>query len=174
MGWSVREFATSLGAETLNGLVMVSYINHLREEGRELEVAVKEGAEARMKITDLPPAAQKALRERSSEAKIEGVSKEIAQGKTVYEVEFLAGAIAKALVFDADPPARSCSHSRGIRTRSTRRLLAGREAAGDCGLWSHTKAGSWQRFESKFSTSLIFDYPSPCRFGSIQNPRIGS
>jgi hypothetical protein len=55
-----------------------------------------------MKITDLPPATQKALRERSGGAKIEGVSKETVQGKTVYEVELLAGALAKSLVFDAD------------------------------------------------------------------------
>jgi len=46
---SVREFATSLVAATLNGLVMISYINHLSEEGRELEVTVREGAETHLR-----------------------------------------------------------------------------------------------------------------------------
>ncbi len=42
-------FIALFGVAVLNGLVMVSYINHLREEGRELEDAVKEGAETRLR-----------------------------------------------------------------------------------------------------------------------------
>jgi cobalt-zinc-cadmium resistance protein CzcA len=33
----------------LDGVVMVSYINQLRDQGRSLEQAVKEGAEARLR-----------------------------------------------------------------------------------------------------------------------------
>jgi heavy metal efflux system protein len=42
-------FIALFGVAVLNGLVMVSYINHLREEGHELEDAVKEGAETRLR-----------------------------------------------------------------------------------------------------------------------------
>jgi heavy metal efflux system protein len=42
-------FIALFGVAVLNGLVMVTYINHLREEGRGLEEAVKEGAETRLR-----------------------------------------------------------------------------------------------------------------------------
>jgi cobalt-zinc-cadmium resistance protein CzcA len=42
-------FIALFGVAVLNGLVMVTYINHLREEGRGLEDAVKEGAETRLR-----------------------------------------------------------------------------------------------------------------------------
>jgi len=42
-------FIALFGVAVLNGLVMVTYINHLREEGHELEEAVKEGAETRLR-----------------------------------------------------------------------------------------------------------------------------
>jgi heavy metal efflux system protein len=42
-------FIALFGVAVLNGLVMVTYINHLREEGRGPEEAVKEGAETRLR-----------------------------------------------------------------------------------------------------------------------------
>jgi heavy metal efflux system protein len=42
-------FIALFGVAVLNGLVMMTYINHLREEGRGLEEAVKEGAETRLR-----------------------------------------------------------------------------------------------------------------------------
>jgi heavy metal efflux system protein len=42
-------FIALFGVAVLNGLVMVTYINHLHEEGRGLEEAVKEGAETRLR-----------------------------------------------------------------------------------------------------------------------------
>jgi cobalt-zinc-cadmium resistance protein CzcA len=42
-------FIALFGVAVLNGLVMVTYINHMREEGRGLEEAVKEGAETRLR-----------------------------------------------------------------------------------------------------------------------------
>ncbi len=42
-------FIALFGVAALNGLVMVSSINRLREEGREMEEAVKEGAEMRLR-----------------------------------------------------------------------------------------------------------------------------
>jgi len=42
-------FIALFGVSVLNGLVMLSYINHLREEGRGLDEAVKEGAETRLR-----------------------------------------------------------------------------------------------------------------------------
>ena len=42
-------FIALFGVSVLNGLVMVSYVNHLREEGRGLDEAVKEGAETRLR-----------------------------------------------------------------------------------------------------------------------------
>ncbi len=42
-------FIALFGVAVLNGVVMVSYINRLREEGRGLEDAVREGAETRLR-----------------------------------------------------------------------------------------------------------------------------
>src|SRR5262245_4280053 len=42
-------FIALFGVAVLNGLVMVSYINQLREEGREPGVAVREGAKTRLR-----------------------------------------------------------------------------------------------------------------------------
>ena len=42
-------FIALFGVAVLNGLVMVSYINRLREEGRVLDEAVSEGAETRLR-----------------------------------------------------------------------------------------------------------------------------
>lgn len=42
-------FIALFGVAVLNGVVMVSYINRLRDEGRTLERAVNEGAETRLR-----------------------------------------------------------------------------------------------------------------------------
>jgi cobalt-zinc-cadmium resistance protein CzcA len=42
-------FIALFGVAVLDGVVMVSYINQLRDQGRSLEKAVKEGAEARLR-----------------------------------------------------------------------------------------------------------------------------
>jgi cobalt-zinc-cadmium resistance protein CzcA len=42
-------FIALFGVAVLNGVVMVSYINHLREEGRSVAEAVREGAEIRLR-----------------------------------------------------------------------------------------------------------------------------
>jgi heavy metal efflux system protein len=42
-------FIALFGVAVLNGVVMVSYINHLREEGRSVADAVREGAEIRLR-----------------------------------------------------------------------------------------------------------------------------
>jgi len=42
-------FIALFGVAVLNGVVMVSYINHLREEGKSVEDAVVEGAEIRLR-----------------------------------------------------------------------------------------------------------------------------
>jgi heavy metal efflux system protein len=42
-------FIALFGVAALNGVVMVSYINHLREEGRSVADAVREGAEIRLR-----------------------------------------------------------------------------------------------------------------------------
>ncbi len=42
-------FIALFGVAVLDGVVMVSYINHLREEGRSVTQAVREGAEARLR-----------------------------------------------------------------------------------------------------------------------------
>lgn len=42
-------FIALFGVAVLNGVVMVSYINHLREEGRSVADAIREGAETRLR-----------------------------------------------------------------------------------------------------------------------------
>ncbi len=42
-------FIALFGVAVLNGVVLLAYINQLREEGRELDVAVREGSETRLR-----------------------------------------------------------------------------------------------------------------------------
>ena len=42
-------FIALFGVAVLNGVVMVSYINHLREEGKSVQEAVVQGAEIRLR-----------------------------------------------------------------------------------------------------------------------------
>jgi cobalt-zinc-cadmium resistance protein CzcA len=42
-------FIALFGVAVLNGVVMVSYINRLRDEGRSLADSVREGAETRLR-----------------------------------------------------------------------------------------------------------------------------
>jgi heavy metal efflux system protein len=42
-------FIALFGVAVLNGVVMVSYVNRLRDEGRTIEEAVSEGAETRLR-----------------------------------------------------------------------------------------------------------------------------
>ena len=57
--------------------------------------------EQRIRMKDLPPAIQKAVQEQRQGAKLRGLSKEVADGKTVYEVELLVNGHAKDVLLDA-------------------------------------------------------------------------
>ena len=58
--------------------------------------------EQRVRLKDLPPAVQKAVREQSKGARLRGLSKEVEAGKTVYEAELLVNGHNKDLLLDAD------------------------------------------------------------------------
>jgi len=59
------------------------------------------GAESRVKMDDLPAAVRKTVREQTNGAKVHGLSKEVENGKTYYEVELRAGGHAKDLLIDS-------------------------------------------------------------------------
>lgn len=58
--------------------------------------------DASAKLKTLPPAVQKAVAAEVRDATIKGVSKEVENGKTVYEVETLVAGRTRDLVFAAD------------------------------------------------------------------------
>jgi uncharacterized membrane protein YkoI len=58
--------------------------------------------DASAKLKSLPPAVQKAIAAETNGATIKGVSKEVENGKTMYEVETLVGGRTKDLVFASD------------------------------------------------------------------------
>jgi hypothetical protein len=62
--------------------------------------APAQDTETRVKRKDLPPAVQKTVLEQSKGASIRGLSKEVAGGKTFYEVELKIGGHTKDVLMD--------------------------------------------------------------------------
>lgn len=58
-------------------------------------------SEEKVKMQDLPPAVQQAVKEHSKGARLHGLSKEVENGKTLYEAEYLVGGRTKDVTFDA-------------------------------------------------------------------------
>lgn len=56
--------------------------------------------EHRVKMKDLPPAVQKTVQEQTKDAKILGISKEVEQGKTQYEIETTVNGRTRDLLID--------------------------------------------------------------------------
>jgi uncharacterized membrane protein YkoI len=56
--------------------------------------------EQRIQMKDLPPAVQKTVREQSQGGRVRGLSKELDQGKTVYEAELLIQGKSKDMLID--------------------------------------------------------------------------
>src|SRR5262245_3224182 len=63
--------------------------------------AAQEGGQ-QVKMTDLPAAVQKTVREQSQGAKIEELSKVVEKGKTIYTVEMIVEGHAKELLLEPD------------------------------------------------------------------------
>ena len=58
--------------------------------------------EQRVQMKDLPPAVQKTVQEHSKDGKVRGLSKELNQGKTVYEAELLIQGKSKDMLIAED------------------------------------------------------------------------
>ena len=58
------------------------------------------GADKPIKIEDLPPAVQKAVHEHTKGADLKGLSKEVENGKTFYEVETVVNGHSRDLLLD--------------------------------------------------------------------------
>lgn len=67
-----------------------------------LSVTVAVGSEQHVKMTDLPPAVQKTVREVSQGATIRGFAKEVEHGKTEYEVEMTVNGHGKDVSMDSN------------------------------------------------------------------------
>jgi hypothetical protein len=63
--------------------------------------AVLFAAEKPVKMTDLPPAVQKAVHEQTEGTQVKGFTKEVEKGKTIYEVETTVNGHGRDLSFDA-------------------------------------------------------------------------
>jgi uncharacterized membrane protein YkoI len=59
-------------------------------------------AQTKMKLTDLPPAVQKTVKDETRNAKIVGIAKEVENGKTVYELETKVNGHGRDLMIDAN------------------------------------------------------------------------
>jgi len=68
------------------------------EKGEKGEKAEK--PEPKLKIKDLPPAVQKTVVEQSKGAVMKGLSKEVEDGKTQYELELVVGGHTKDMIID--------------------------------------------------------------------------
>jgi uncharacterized membrane protein YkoI len=58
-------------------------------------------AETKVKVADLPPAVQNAVKEQTKNATLVGVSKEVEKGKTMYEVETKVNGKGRDLMLDS-------------------------------------------------------------------------
>ena len=59
-------------------------------------------SEKKVKMQDLPPAVQQAVKDYSKDAKIRGLATEMDKGKKVYEAELTVAGHSKDVTFDAD------------------------------------------------------------------------
>jgi hypothetical protein len=66
-----------------------------------ITLAIALAAETPVKMKDLPPAVQNAVREQTKGAQIKGLSKEVEKGQTMYEVETTLNGKSRDLLFDA-------------------------------------------------------------------------
>ena len=67
-----------------------------------MQVGSAAAQEANAKLKSLPPAVQRAVETEAKGATIKGVSKEVENGKSVYEVETLVAGRTRDMVFAAD------------------------------------------------------------------------
>jgi uncharacterized membrane protein YkoI len=67
-----------------------------------LPVSHAAGAEQKIQMKDLPIAVQQAVKEQSKGATIHGLTKEVENGKTEYEVELIVDGHGKDISFDAE------------------------------------------------------------------------
>jgi len=58
--------------------------------------------ETKVKMQDLPPAVQKAVKEQTKGATLKGLTKEVEEGKTFYEAETTVAGHVKDILFDTD------------------------------------------------------------------------
>jgi hypothetical protein len=66
-----------------------------------ISLAIAFAGETSVKMKDLPPAVQKAVADQTKGAQIKGLSKEVEQGKTMYEVETTVNGKSRDLLFDS-------------------------------------------------------------------------
>jgi uncharacterized membrane protein YkoI len=65
-------------------------------------LALAQDSEKKVKMQDLPPAVQQAVKDYSKDAKIRGLATEMDKGKKVYEAELTVAGHSKDVTFDAD------------------------------------------------------------------------
>jgi len=59
-------------------------------------------SEKKVKMQNLPPAVQQAVKEHSQGATLRGLAKEVENGKTLYEAELITGGHSKDITFDPE------------------------------------------------------------------------
>ena len=59
-------------------------------------------SETKIKMRDVPPAVQQAIKQQSTGATLRGVAREVENGKTLYEAEFRVDGHSKDVTFDTD------------------------------------------------------------------------
>src|SRR3979409_1779075 len=65
-------------------------------------LVIAQDSEKKVKMADLPPAVQQAVKEHSKEGKLRGLATEMDKGKKVYEAELTVAGHSKDITFDAD------------------------------------------------------------------------
>jgi uncharacterized membrane protein YkoI len=71
-------------------------------------------AEKSLKLTDLPPAVQKAVQEQTKGAEIKNIVKEVEKGKTMYEVETVVSGRTRDMMFDTAGAMTNCEEAVGL------------------------------------------------------------
>jgi len=64
--------------------------------------ALLAGAETKVKLSDAPPAVQTTVKTETGNAKVVGLTREVENGKTVYELETIENGLVRDLIIGAD------------------------------------------------------------------------
>ncbi|MCU1262904.1 MAG: hypothetical protein JWO80_5789 [Bryobacterales bacterium] len=110
-------------------------------------------AETKVKMESLPPAVQQAVKDQTQNAKLVGISKEVENGKTMYEVETMVNGKSRDLMLDATGQVASVEQEVGLDSipASAREAIQKKTAGGKIKKVELVTVGSEKSYEAAYA-----------------------